>query len=115
MSAVHRSGFLSRFFKDLGVLRLALLVLGLIGVGFAADPDVEPARQGWRMVTTLVVPALSPMILMVLLFDMLMARVLMSDTEAEQRARYRLVLKTDGVVVAALLLSWMPFFLSLAG
>ncbi|KAB7619648.1 hypothetical protein [Alkalilimnicola sp. S0819] len=114
VDAVVEEGGLKRWLRDLGALRLALLFMGLVVVVFAADPDVEPVRHGWRLITTGVIPALSPMVVMVILFDMLMARVLMSDTEGRRRARYRRILKTDGIVVALIVLSWMPFFLSLA-
>lgn len=113
MSAVAKSS-MHRVLRELGPLRLGLYLLTAVTAVFAREPDMEAIRYGWQLITTLVVPALSPMVLMVLLFDMLMARVLMSDfEEGPRRARYRLVLKADALVVAMLLLAWLPFFLSL--
>lgn len=116
MSAVSESGTgLRQFVADVGALRLALYCLAAATIAFAGDPEFEAIRFGWALVTTLVIPALSPMVLMVLLFDMLMARVLMSDVQGAARARYRLVLKVDAAVVVLMLLAWGPFFLALRG
>lgn len=102
-----------RILRDLGALRLMLGVLVLMAVIFAPSPDVETQRSGWGLITTGVVPALGPIIFFVVLFDMLMSRVLMSDTTAAGRQRYRLALMYDGALALILLLSWMPFLLAL--
>lgn len=88
-------------------------VLVLIAIAFAPSPDVETQRSGWGLITTAVMPALGPIIFFVVLFDMLMSRVLMSDTTSEGRKRYKRALIYDGVLALVLLLSWLPFLLVL--
>jgi hypothetical protein len=102
-----------RILRDIGALRLMLGVLVLMAVIFAPSPDVETQRSGWGLVATGVVPALGPIIFFVVLFDMLMSRVLMSDATAAGRRRYRLALMYDGALALVLLLSWLPFLLAL--
>lgn len=113
MNVVGASNPILRVLRELGALRLMLGVLVLIAVVFAPSPDVETQRSGWGLVTTAVVPALGPIIFFVVLFDMLMCRVLMSDTTPAGRKRYRLALLYDGSLVLILLISWLPFLLAL--
>jgi len=112
----NQRSFLDRildFLSELGALRILLALIALVAVAFAPVPGVASARAGWALVTTAVIPALGPVVFAVLLFDMLMSRVLMSDAEGEARRRYRRALAFDGVVVAVLLLSWLPFLIYL--
>lgn len=99
--------------KDLGALRLMLGVLVLMAIVFAPSADVETQRSGWGLITTGVMPALGPIIFFVVLFDMLMSRVLMSDATAEGRKRYKRAIIYAGVLDLVLLLSWLPFLLAL--
>jgi hypothetical protein len=71
------------------------------------------AAEGWNSVPSYVAPALVVLMVWGLLFDMLMARVLMGEQQGHARDRYKTVLKVDAILVLALLSFWGPFYLSL--
>ena len=71
-------------------------------------------REGWELVTTVLVPALSPMVLMVLLLDALMSRVWMAERSDEDRLRYRQIIWLNLTLSLILILAFMPYFSSLA-
>lgn len=99
----------------IGALRLMLGLIGLIAIVYAPSADTPTVTTGWGLVTTGVIPALGPIVFMVLLLDMIMTRVLMTDTAGEVRRGYRLALAFDAGVALALLLSWLPFLIYLIG
>jgi hypothetical protein len=113
MNSTSDSSSISVFLRDIGALRLMLGLLGVIVVIFAPSPDAESQRTGWGLITTGVLPAIGPMVFMVLLLDMIMSRVLMADTDAAGKRRYRRALMFDGALALVILLSWLPFILSL--
>jgi hypothetical protein len=106
-----REGF-ANYLRQLGVLRVLLLLIALVLIGFAGAVT-EPYSSGWSLVRGAIVPALVPIVIMVLLFDALMARVLLGEGGPSERQRLRRVIGTDLGVVALLLLAWSPFFYSL--
>ena len=50
------------------------------------------------------------MMAFVVLLDMLMTRIYMSDKAGAERARYRRILAAEAVAFALLVLAWIPFF-----
>ncbi|SRR5690606_18192808 len=111
---VNTAGGLAQFARDVGPLRLMLGVLALIGAVFAPSPEMETVRSGWGLITTGVLPAIGPIVFMVLLLDMLMSRVLMIDTDADGHRRYRRALLYDGGLAVIMLVAWLPFLIYLA-
>ncbi|HEX5514080.1 MAG TPA: hypothetical protein VFY81_06770 [Gammaproteobacteria bacterium] len=98
---------------DLGALRLMLGALAVLMVVFAPSSSVEAQRSGWGLIATGVLPALGPMVFMVLLLDMLMSRVFMADADVTGKRRYRRAILFDGAMALLILLSWLPFLLAL--
>jgi hypothetical protein len=98
------------FLRTLGPLRLMLAFLTLTLVVLAPDADVREQREGWALVTTVVVPALSPMVLMVLFLDALMSRVWMADRSEAGRLRYRRILWLDLALGLLLVIAFIPYF-----
>jgi hypothetical protein len=88
---------------------MTTLVLACLPVAFFATGEA----QGWHAVTAYVVPALVVLLVWILLFDMLMARVLMGEQQGESRGRYKTILRVDAILLGALLLFWGPFYVSL--
>lgn len=100
--------------KRLGTLRVGLVVLALVALLLRPAAGGAPVYEGWAFVTTMLVPALTPLVFFGLLLDMLMTWVLSIDLQPAQRAEGpRTVLWVDFVLVAALSFAWIPFFLSL--
>jgi hypothetical protein len=99
------------FIRDVGVLRITvgfLIVISLPLVFLTGGED-----EGWGIVFTHVVPVLVLLIMWALPFDMLMARVFMSEGQGVARGRYRAVLVLDGALFLGLAVFWGPYFLSI--
>ena len=96
--------------RELGVLRLALLALTLLLAAAATAPDAPPARAGWGLVETVVLPAAAPLLLFVVLFEVLMSSVRLADAETAQRRRWKRVLAAELLTAAILIAAWAPFF-----
>lgn len=89
------------------------MILGLLTALFVPAAGTHPVLEGREIIQTLLLPALAPLVLLVLLLDTLMSRVMMSDKEGAERARYRLIIKINLVVVLLMLLLWAPYFIAL--
>lgn len=102
--------------KDLGTLRLALMILALantllamFGASLATDED-----SLWAISAGLIAPTLAPIWLVLLLFDYIMSRVRAADAEGELQQRYTRISRIELGLMVLLLLYWVPFFMSLA-
>lgn len=112
MSAPTRG--LSMWFRELGMLRVALAGMALLLIVFATRPGTAPVFGGFALLPTVLLPVLAPMVLMVLMLDALMARVFMFEKEGSERARYRRIVGVDLVLSVVLVLAWLPYFRSIA-
>jgi hypothetical protein len=74
-------------------------------------PGSDAALSGWEMIPTLVVPAMTPLVFMVLMFDYMMCRIRMSD-EAE-RKKFRTISYVELASALLLLIIWLPYFLAI--
>jgi hypothetical protein len=98
-------------FKQVGPLRVlyaALVVFCLLMVFFPDDHG-----NGWYVLSAHVAPALVILNIWVLLLDLLMSSIVMSQKVGHERLRYRHILLWDGFLLVALCASWGPFFVSL--
>ena len=102
-----------QFLLGLGPLRWMLNGAGLILLLFRPAPGTEAVYEGTAVVQTLLFPALTPIIFMVLMLDALMTRVLLSDKEAQEQIRMRRAVRTDLIIGIALLVFWYPYFAKL--
>ena len=97
--------------KTFGALRLLLIAAAVILAIISPEPGTTAARSGWEMVSTLVAPAMAPLVLMVLLFDFMMCRIRMSDVQDYKR--FRIISFVELVTIILFLLVWLPFFLAI--
>ena len=100
------------FFSNVGWLRilLAIFVLLCLPIVFLSGTG----SNGWGLIPNQITPALVVLLVWALPFDMLMARVFMSQAEdGSTRIRYRQIIKLDTLLILALMLFWGPFFLRL--
>ena len=102
------------FLLQIGPMRLLLLAIALTLAILAPDGSAREVREGWALVTNVLIPALSPVVLMGLLLDALMSRVWMIDAEAPVRSRYRRILWLNLAASGALVLAFVPYVRSLA-
>ena len=90
-------------FKQVGPLRLlyAALVAFCLLMVFLPDGD----DTGWYVLSNHVAPVLVILNIWILLFDLLMASILMSQKDGQERLRYRHILLWDGFLLVALFTS----------
>ncbi len=99
---------------DFGALRLALLALAAFFVLFAPAPEVRTVVTWPEVVPTLIAPAMAPIVTMVLLLDLLMAKVTSAGEEnAAKKARAKRIMLIDALAVAVVVFAYLPFFLAL--
>lgn len=100
-----------RLLQALGPVRVAVAVFALLCLPLVLFSDTDD--RGWGLIPGQVAPGLVVLLVWALPFDMLMARVFMTDLQGAARERYRTVIRIDALLVLALILVWGPFFLRL--
>ncbi len=96
------------YIMRLGILRAllaALLGALVIMAPFAGD---RGEQSSWSMLPSLLAPALVPILVLVVLFDIVMSRVVMSVEE--RKVRYGTVLWTYLLLLLATAIFWGPFY-----
>jgi len=88
---------------------LILLTLCVACVGPFLDGTADP--HSWRILPTVIAPALMMMLVFALPLDMTMTLVFMSDTSPEHRARLKRALKIEAATTVLLIVLWTPFYL----
>ncbi len=106
-SQVKGSG-LSEIAAHIGPLRVLVVVLGLLSLPcvFLGEVGTPP----WDVIVGQVVPGLVLFMIWALPFDMLMARVFMSDKPADEQLPYRWAIRVDLTLWLLLLAFWGTFF-----
>ena len=107
-TAAHPEAGLAGWFRGFGLLRLLLLAVSAVLVLVAPFSGGRVVLEGLGVFTTLIAPVAYAVFVFVLPLDMMMTRIFMSDAQPERRARLKRVLITEGVLLALLLLAWMP-------
>ena len=98
---------------QMGPLRLMLASLAVIMIVFTPKPGTPAVYSGWELIPTLVIPAVAPIVFLLLLFDILMSRVWMSASEGFERTRYKRIMLINLSLAAVMLIFWLPFFLAI--
>lgn len=101
----HRLGEIA---AHIGPLRVLVVIFGLLSLPcvFIGEVDTSP----WDVLIKQVVPGLVLFMIWALPFDMLMARVFMSDKPEDQQIAYRWVIRVDLLLWLLLLAFWGTFF-----
>lgn len=97
--------------KDLGALRLLLIAAGLLIAFLSPEPGTAVNLDSWRVIPTAVIPASTPLIFMVLMFDFMMCRIRMSDEDV--RKKFSNIGYLELATALFLLIMWLPFFLAI--
>ena len=100
------------FLRELGILRIGLGIISIIFMFCAPSSGATVAMAGWGVLRTLIMPAIVPLICMVLLFDALMSRVMIADKTANQARRFKTIIIINLGLVALLVIAWSPYLLS---
>jgi len=104
---------IGEFVVGLGPLRVMLMSAAIILIVLRPAPATEAIFEGWAVFPTLLFPALSPIIFMVLMLDALMSTVYLSAQQGAERRRLKRAQLTNLAVAAALFLFWLPYFYKL--
>ena len=100
--------------KQIGPLRILLLALGLFFILLAQDSHTQISFDGLDVFFTLIMPAMVPILFMVLAFDIIMLYVRKSSEEDEKS---KIILsKTiwfSQIILVLIVLRWYGYFYSL--
>jgi len=102
------------FFIDLRPMRVFLLVAVLISIIFKPAPGTEIVYEGWPVFSSLLLPVLSPIFLMLLWLDSLIAKLWSTQTEGKEQKRYKMILRINLILSLIFILIWYPYFRALA-
>lgn len=94
-------------------LRVMLVILGLLVAIFAVAAGTKANYEGIQVLQTLILPALTPLVFLVLLLDALMNRVWLIDAKGEDISRFRNIMRIDLIVSTLILLRWIPYFIEI--
>ena len=97
--------------RTIGLLRLMLYVAGLVTIIFLPAPGVQTDVEWPAILTTVVVPALAPIIFMVILFDLVVSRVVNKGNDNPKPAPK--IFWVGMAIALIILLKWLPYLLSL--
>lgn len=103
-----------KFIKSLGPFRLFLIISAFVLMicAFFAIGWLESEIDEYKL-ALYVSSALAPIIFFLLLFDMLMNRIQISDKEGAEQNNYRCFIRLEAITVFLLVVSWTPFFMFL--
>lgn len=102
-----------QFVEQMKPLRLLLALFAIIIAIFAAKAGTSASYEGLDAITTLVIPALTPLIFLVLLLDALMNRVWLIDATEESEQKYRNIIQVDLILAGIIFIRWIPYFISI--
>ena len=102
------------FLLDLRPMRIFLLNAVLISMIFKPAPGTELVYEGWAVFTTLLLPVFSPILLMLLWLDSLIAKLWSTQTEGKEQKRYKMILRINLSMSIIFILVWLAYFQALA-
>ena len=99
---------------DLRPMRVLLILMVLISIIFKPAPGTELVYEGWDVFITLLLPVFSPILLMLLWLDSLIAKLWSTQTEGKEQKRYKMILRINLSLSLIFILVWYPYFKALA-
>lgn len=99
---------------DLRPMRVILILMVLITIIFKPAPGTELVYEGWAVFHTLLLPVFSPILLMLLWLDSLIAKLWSTQTEGAEQKRYKMILRINLSLSIIFILVWLPYFQALA-
>lgn len=88
---------------------LIILTFCVACVGPFLDGTADP--HTWRILPTVIAPALMLMLVFALPLDMTMTLVFMSDTTPDKRRKLKRALQIEAAVTVFMVALWTPFYL----
>ena len=94
-------------------LRVVLALFAILLAIFAADAGTPTNYEGYAVLQTLILPALTPIIFLVLLLDALMNRVWLIDASEADSSKFRTLIKVDLLLSGIVFVRWIPYFIDI--
>ena len=94
-------------------LRVMLSIAAILLCVFAAPADTQAQYEGIHVITTLILPALTPLIFLVLLLDALMNKVWKVDAVGSDIIKYRNIMRVDLLLATLIFIFWIPYFIAI--
>ena len=110
MTTTEKTG-IAGIFQKLGELRTALVSMAIFSLVMIPLADTTIRYETMGVIPDVITPAVTVLLIFVLLLDALMSRVFMSQHEGAGKERYRFITRLNLILVAALLLGWTPFMI----
>lgn len=100
------------YIGELRTMLIATAVICLAHVPFTSD---EVRLEGWGLFPDVIAPVVSMLLVFVILLEMLMSGVFMLEKSAEERARFRAIIKIEALTLLALIGLWSPYLYRVLG
>jgi hypothetical protein len=93
-------------------MRIFVIILALASLVCRFLRDLEPVFP-WDIIIIQIVPGLVLFLIWAIPFDMLMARVFLTDKPAAERSRYKAIILIDLIIWLLLVVIWGQVFIKL--
>ncbi len=103
---------MNSFFKEIGELRVMLLVMTLLSLSAIPFTDTNVRMEGWGLLPDVLVPVISFILVFIILLDMLMSRVFMIEADAAKKNKFKKIFLLEAILIVSLLLLWSPYFIT---
>lgn len=101
------------FIMQLKPMRILLIACALLTIVLRPVPGSDVVYEGVEMFTTLLVPVFAPILFMLVLLDTLMSTIWVTQTEGDEKKRYRNNIIINLTVAGLLLYFWLPYIAAL--
>ena len=105
----HNNEFV-QVLRAIGPLRYALIFAVLVSFILRPELGTKLTYEGWHIVTSLLVPVITPILFMLLLLDAIMCMVYRSDKSDQIKSRYLKIVLLNLALAIGLLSYWWPFY-----
>jgi len=105
---------IAQYLRRVGFLRAVLMLITVLLAFLSPFAGGEAQTSGWPLVTTVLAPVFFVIFAFVLSLDMLMTRVFMSGSSGAERQRFRIIVRSEALLLVILLASWTPYLLTFA-
>ena len=99
--------------RNIGILRAMLYAAGVLVIVFLPAPGMQVETEWPAVLTTVAVPALAPIIFMVILFDLVMSRVVNKGRDDAHPSPSSKFFWIGSGIALIILLRWLPYLFSL--
>jgi len=101
---------MKKFIQELRLLRVVMICFTLVLAILSRFAGDEVIYSGWKIIPTLIAPALAPIMFFVIWLDVLMSWVFSIDAEKGEKSRFGRIVVADIVQVIILTASWFGYF-----